>query len=358
MDHLIDQRVRGRQPPEPARIILRIGLYQLLWLDRIPAHAAVNESVALAARSAPRLKGFVNAILRHYQREGEATQQEIHQWQAEQPGLGFSHPDWLIARWEKQFGPEATGKLLKWNNIPARTFARVNTLRTNGEELAARWDQEGVSYQPAEVDWAPGLFFELEKVPALSGLESFREGCFYLQDPSTALACRLLDPKPGDCILDLCAAPGGKTTLLAQMAGDQAEITAHDKSSKRLQLVRENCERLGVKSVRRFVSTEELPGRTFDKILLDVPCSNTGVLRRRIDLRWRLSESEIERLAKTQRRLIEQARACLKPGGRLVFSTCSLEPDENRTGLKFSKSRQLTPFDDGVDGAFAGILSA
>lgn len=360
LDHLIDARIKDREPPAIARNILRLGLYQLFWLDRIPEHAAVNESVALAKSSgASRLKGFINAVLRHYQREGDATRQILRQWREEQPGLGHSHPDWLLDRWRNQFGPEATHRLLEWNNVPASNYARVNTLKIDRDGLMARWADEGVSCKPVDADWAPDLFLEIDEASAIAELPSFREGCFYLQDPSTALACRLLDPQPGESILDLCAAPGGKTTLMAQLANDQAEIIAHDKSVKRLRRVRENCERLGLKSVREFVSTHgQLKGRQFDKILLDVPCSNTGVLRRRIDLRWRLNETEIERLMKFQRGLIDQAQEYLKPGGRLVFSTCSIEQDENTADLEFTESRQLTPFADGVDGAFGGILRA
>ncbi|MGB0579540.1 MAG: 16S rRNA (cytosine(967)-C(5))-methyltransferase RsmB [Limisphaerales bacterium] len=358
LDHLIDARIKDREPPAIARNILRLGLYQLFWLDRIPEHAAVNESVALAKSSgASRLKGFINAVLRHYQRESESTRKDLQTWREEQPGLGHSHPDWLVNRWRDQFGTEATSCLLEWNNVPARNFARVNTLKIDADALAARWADEGVSFKPFAADWAPGLFFEIDKAPAIAELPSFRDGCFYLQDPSTALACQTLDPQPGESILDLCAAPGGKTTLMAQLADDEAEIVAHDKSAKRLRRVRENCERLGVKSVREFISTpEQLKDRKFDKILLDVPCSNTGVLRRRIDLRWRLNESEIDRLSKFQRALIDQAGEYLKPDGRLVFSTCSIESDENSNDLEFIESRQLTPFNDGVDGAFAGIL--
>ncbi len=363
LDHLIDARTNGRRQPPGVRIALRLGLYQLFRLDRVPQHAAVHETVATAkALGFSRQSGFINAILRHYTREHPATRRHLEQLRKDEPALGYSHPEWLVEHWTAQFGGAKTRQLLEWNDQPAKTFARVNTLKTSAADLAKRWENaESVTCEPLARDWLGDIpFFELHSHPPLSTLPSFLEGWFYIQDPGTALACTMLDPQPGDEILDYCAAPGGKTTLLAQLAGDQARITAHDLNEKRLHMVRENCTRLGVQSVVEFVTPadaeEPLRGRRFDKILLDAPCSNTGVLRRRIDLRWRITEAEITRLAAGQRHLVEQASRHLKPGGRLVYSTCSLEASENTAGLTFTRSRQVTPFADQVDGAFAGII--
>lgn len=364
LDELIDRRTDGRRQPAAVRALLQLGLYQLLFLTRIPPHAAVHETVGLAPTcGCSRQKGFINAILRHYTRELEATRALISDWQQSAPALGHSHPAWLVDRWTRQFGPDNTRNLLEWNNQPAHTFARVNTLKTTADELTRRWtESESVEYEPVQFDWLPkDLFFRLKSNPPLPQLESFRDGCFYVQDPSTALACLLLDPQPGEHILDYCAAPGGKTTLLAQMANDQADIVAQDHHHKRLRLIRDNCTRLGVKSVSQLITAternRELGDRKFDKILLDVPCSNTGVMRRRIDLRWRLTESELDRLTELQHNLLNEARQYLKPGGRLVYSTCSIDPEENTaiTGEQ-KQSRQLTPFADHCDGAYACAL--
>lgn len=362
LDHLIEARTDRRRQPNGVRIALRLGLYQLFHLDRVPAHAAVHETVAAAKTLGfARQAGFINAVLRHYTREQESTRALLEELKLENPALGYSHPDWLVQRWSDQFGQEASSKLLAWNNRPAKTFARVNTIKATCAELSERWKEEKVEFEPVLRDWlANDLFFELKSHAPLTTLPSFQDGWFYLQDPSTALACTLLDPQAGDEILDFCAAPGGKTTLLAQLTGDQARITAHDLNENRLDLLRENCTRLGIKGVSEFVTAEsadqKLRDRKFDRILLDAPCSNTGVLRRRIDLRWRITEEEISRLASEQRRLIAQARQYLKPGGRLVYSTCSLETEENTDELNFTESRQLAPFTDEVDGAFAGII--
>lgn len=368
LDHLIDRRSDTRKQPDAVRILLRIGLYQLFWLDRIPVHAAVNETVGLANKfGISRQRGFINAVLRRYSRECEKTKTLLTNLLTENPALGNSHPEWLIESWKGQFGDENTSKLLSWNNQPAPTFARVNTLATTSETLQKRWSDEGVEYQTISLPQLPkNLFFELRAGPLPSGLQSFHDGDFYIQDPSTALACTMLDPQPNDEILDYCAAPGGKTTLLAQLANDQAKIVAHDLHANRLERVRANCERLGVKSVTEFAAAEsDLNGRKFDKILIDAPCSNTGVMRRRVDLRWRLSAEEISRLAKEQLELVLKAAAYLKPDGKLIYSTCSVDRAENeelvialeKEGFTTGNQASFKPFQDGVDGAFAAILT-
>jgi 16S rRNA (cytosine967-C5)-methyltransferase len=199
----------------------------------------------------------------------------------------------------------------------------------------------------------------------LTRLESFQLGWFYIQDPSTLLAVRELDPQPGETILDLCAAPGGKTTFIAQLMNNEGRIVAHDNSPDRLKLIGENCTRLGVTCVEATSVLDPRPS-TFNRILMDAPCSNTGVLRRRVDLRWRIQPQEIERLRATQLELLSQAAKCLKPGGVLVYSTCSLETEENRdvvkqflaaqAGFRLERERELIPFAEGVDGAFIARL--
>ena len=209
--------------------------------------------------------------------------------------------------------------------------------------------------------------FQLDSHPPLAELRSFKDGWFYIQDPSTLLAVQLLDPQPGQSILDLCAAPGGKTTFIAQLMRNEGEIVACDISEERLKLVQENCRRLGATCVEPilFSALDSRPS-TFDKILVDAPCSNTGVMRRRVDLRWRISPEEILRLQQTQLDLLKLAATKLKPGGTLIYSTCSLEPEENsevvkeflrgHKNLRLESERELLPFADNVDGAFVARL--
>ena len=259
---------------------------------------------------------------------------------------------------------------MAWNNTPPHAFARVNTLQTDPGTLLQHWrEKDNVEYDLFLRDWVgENLCFELKALLSLARVESFQKGWFYVQDPSTLMAVRMLDPQPGEIILDLCAAPGGKTTFMAQIMQNQGRIVACDSAPERLKLLRENCVRLGATCVEPHPlrPADAAPIRLFDRVLVDAPCSNTGVMRRRVELRWRLRLEEIRQLASLQRELLAQAAAQVKPGGVLVYSTCSLEPEENsavvtaflaaQPGFKLETSRELLPFADGADGAFAARL--
>lgn len=369
LDWLIDRRTAGRPQKPSVQRLLRLGLYQLFWLDRVPDHAAVHETVEMARHlgGAPQA-GFVNAILRGCLRERPVLEEALRELKVREPHLGWSHPRWLCDRWSARWGGDALRPLLEWNNTPPVTYARVNTLRATPEALAAQFEREGVLFTPRPYDWtAADLVFELREHPPLPSLPSFRQGLFYLQDPSTLLAPRVLDPRPGQDVLDTCAAPGGKTTYLAQLMGDTGRVVARDSDPERLRLVAENCARLQVKSV--VIGEAAGPGvapALFDRILIDAPCSNTGVMRRRVELRWRVRPEELERLVALQGELLKAAAPQLKPGGALVYSTCSLEPEENgevvrrflaeTPGFRLEMERQLLPWVDKVDGAYVARL--
>jgi 16S rRNA (cytosine967-C5)-methyltransferase len=371
LDWLIAQKTGGREQNPALQNLLRLGLYQIFWLDRIPDHAAVHETVELAKQSGfgPQA-GFVNAILRGYLREADETKKLLADLKNSNPAIGFSHPEWLVKKWQKQFGEERTRKILEWNNTPPKTFARINTLKTDAAKLVEKWREENVEYDFKTCDWTGENFvFELKSHPPLNSLASFRDGWFYIQDPSTLLAVRELYPQPGETILDLCAAPGGKTTFIAQQMNNEGKIVACDISEDRLKLVQENCQRLGVTCVETTQNSEfKIQNLTFDRILVDAPCSNSGVMRRRLDLRWRISPEEILRLQRTQLDLLNLAATKLKPGGVLIYSTCSLEPEENsevvkeflreHENFKLESERELLPFVDNMDGAFVARLLA
>lgn len=370
LDRLIARKTTPGRNQRPAlQNLLRLGLYQIFWLDRIPPHAAVHETVELAKRSGyGSQSGFINAILRGYLREADEIKKILADMKVSQPALGWSHPEWLVARWLQRFGDENTRKLLEWNNTPPKTLARVNTLKTDAGKLVERWREENVDCDFVTRDWTgENLAFELKSFPPLHSLGSFRDGWFYLQDPSTLLAPIVLAPQSGETVWDICAAPGGKTTFIAQLMNNTGKIIASDLEPNRLRLVKDNCARLGVTCVEVVESSKlKIPNLNFDKILIDAPCSNTGVMRRRVDLRWRISEAEIVRLQKAQLGLLHQAAAQLKPGGGVVYSTCSLEPEENggvikqflaaNAEFKLETERQLLPFADGVDGAYVARL--
>jgi 16S rRNA (cytosine967-C5)-methyltransferase len=371
LDWLIGRKTSKSATNPVSRLLLRLGLYQLFWLSRIPGHAAVNETVEMSKGAGDAVSpGFINAVLRAYIRESEATRSHIRDLKTNQPALGFSHPEWLYERWENRWGRHNAMALMDWNNQAPAIFARVNTLRVHPAQLLEQWKKEQVQFEPFERDWTgAGLIYRLVCHPALRQFESFKRGFFYVQDPSTLLSVSMLDVRPGLNTLDLCAAPGGKTTYIAQLLDNQGRVAARDSEPERLDMLRSNCSRLGVTcadiSLARLARNDAEPlgpGENFDRILVDAPCSNTGVIRRRVELRWRLKPREIARLAGSQLELLDAAAAKLVHGGILVYSTCSIEPEENQqvsisflernNAFKLSAERELTPFHDGVDGAY------
>lgn len=348
LDHWIGLLRNGKLDHE-TRDILRVGLYQLLILG-IAEHAAVNETVNCAR--AP-VRGLINAVLRRAIAARKRFAQDLEELP---PALRYSHPDWLFKRWKKNFGAEAATILMAWNNEPAPTYLRLNPLRPTDALTPGR-----------PVGEHPG-FFELEGAVPIDLLEA---GLVYIQDPATAHAVALLAPKPGETVLDACAAPGGKAALIAAAMQNEGQLLCTDSNEKRLPRLGENLTNLGVtiSATAAFDWTNPAPPewqRKFNAILLDVPCSNTGVLRRRVDARWRLTTEQIDELTRIQHRILQNALPCLAPGGRIVYSTCSLETAENEQqitnflaenpGLQLGDSRQALPFRDGTDGAYAALL--
>jgi 16S rRNA (cytosine967-C5)-methyltransferase len=370
LDWLIERATEGREQRPVIREILRLGLYQIFFLSRIPEHAIVDESVRLAkAENCLGQAGFINAMMRRFLREREQITRDIADLQKARPALGQSHPDWLYERWEERWGREKTIRLMEWNNQPAPTCARVNRLLTDPGSLAKRWEDEGVEVSPIDCDWAAtGDLFHLRKHPPLESLGSFSDGLFYVQDPSTLLSVSLLDPQPGQAVLDLCAAPGGKTCHIAERMKNEGQLSALDIRESRLKLLRENCDRMRVTCATLGQADETTAGEAkFDRVLVDVPCTNTGVIRRRLDLRWRLSPGQTKRLADEQLQLLVRAAAHAKPDGQLVYSTCSIEPEENEQlvarfleanpGWQLAAERSLHPVENHTDGAYAARLT-
>jgi 16S rRNA (cytosine967-C5)-methyltransferase len=313
--------------------------------------------------------GFVNAILRTYTREKDQTRALLLHLKKNQPYLGYSHPEWIYRRWCSQFGQDATCRLMDWNNQAAPSYARLNTLKMESRQLQDLWTAEKVEASAHTWDWSEkDTVFRLDSAPNLHELPSFQNGGYYIQDPSTLLSLFALCPQPGETILDFCAAPGGKTTFIAQKMNNTGTLIACD-LAQRLPLLKENCQRLGV-TCATFEAVGPQVQRSadiqFDRILVDAPCSNTGVFRRRLDARWRLQEPEIPRLSDLQQSLLATVVPWLKPEGTLVYSTCSLEPEEN-TGtvghflekhpeFHLDYDRSITPINDGVDGAYVARL--
>ena len=348
LDYWIGKLRDGKLDPE-TRDILRVGLCQLLILG-LPDHAAVNETVEAGKAS---VRSLINAVLR---RATLGKKRMLDDLDDVSVPVIHSHPDWLYNRWRQAFGTRNAISLMEWDNLPAVTYFRLNPLAPAPETLPGN-----------PVENAPG-FYQLEGSLPTALLAN---GSVYIQDPATRHAIALLDPQPGELILDACAAPGGKAFLIAAALGSADGLVCTDSNEKRLPRLVENLTRLhaGQATVSVHDWTKPAPvewHHRFDGILLDVPCSNTGVIRRRVDVRWRLQAPDIDKIAITQRKILENAIACLKLGGRIVYSTCSIEHTENlglveafladHPELKLCGTREALPFRDATDGAFAARI--
>ena len=318
-------------PKGELEALLYVGAAQVLYMDEVPDFAAVNETVEAAKQCDNKsVAKVVNAVLRNLIRRREEFEKLIAAAPLEERE---SFPTALVKRWIARFGEENAAKLCAWHNEPAETFL-------------ARKD---------------GSFVALERGKKVTEVPGFAEGGFIVQDPGTALAVELVDAKPGDEILDACAAPGGKTI---QLAWRGAKVTACEVNPKRRRKLEENLKRVGVEvEVADALDSCRLQSIAFGKVLVDAPCSNTGVLRRRPDARWNWSVEKLEALVKLQAEILDQVEPLVAPGGTLVYSTCSNEPEENleqvnaflvrHPDFKLDVTRESVPFESGHDGAFA-----
>jgi 16S rRNA (cytosine967-C5)-methyltransferase len=335
------------------RDVLRLGLYQLFLIKTAP-HAAVHETVGLVPqRQRPIVNGMLRAAVRRHR-------ELLARVDAEPLFVRASHPQFLVERWQQHFGAQPAKELCKWNNFPAPVYGRINQLRIDREEFLRLYPNARPLARNPE-------FIEFDVLP----LGAVRQGHCYIQDPSTAIACQILSPRAGEKILDACAAPGGKTGYIAQLMKNRGTIVAIDRDPGRLQILKENMARLRVGIVHIFehdwtrghVPAEIAAMAPFDRILLDAPCSNTGVMRRRVDVRWRLQPGDFPRMQQRQLEMLRALIPLLEPHGELVYSTCSLEPEENEQvarlvldgppDLRPMEEKRSLPFRDGFDGAFA-----
>ncbi|HEX8180164.1 MAG TPA: 16S rRNA (cytosine(967)-C(5))-methyltransferase RsmB [Pyrinomonadaceae bacterium] len=316
----------------PVRRALRLGLYQLRFLSRVPASAAVNESVNLA--HAARLggaAGFINAVLRRATREPERDPATGVREELERLAISTSHPAWLLARWIETFGVAEATALARANNQAPPVAFRINEWRAERADVQARLAAAGVEMQPSEI--APGAW----RVAAGTGGAALRAlaraGLIYTQDEASQLVAHVLGAEGGERVLDVCAAPGSKATHVAGLAEDRALVVAGDIYEHRLRVVVEAAGRQQLTSIHAvaFDAEQTLPfaDRSFARVLVDAPCTGTGTLRHNPEIRWRLTPADIVDLAARQRRILTNAARVVRPGGRLVYSTCSVEPAEN-----------------------------
>lgn len=312
------------------RALLRLTAYQLIFLDRVPRWAAVDEAVSVA-RLKSRVPGpaeFVNAVLRSFTRAPGPPR--LPALPVEAAGVRWSFPDWMAARWIDRYGMEEAERLMAALDERPPVTIRANTLRISREDLAARLrDEELAETDPTTL--APeGLTV---RRGAVGRWAAFAAGWCAIQDEASMLISRLLDPQPGELVADTCAAPGTKTTHLAQLMENRGRIVAMDPHAARLRLLTQAAARLGIDIVEAHGGgVAAVSGRwkgRCDRVLVDAPCSNLGVLRRNPDVKWNREEADLGRLAEKQRGILAAAATLARPGGRLVYATCSLEPEEN-----------------------------
>ncbi len=346
LDWILDQfSARPLSSTDPAtRNILRLGAYQMLFLDRVPVSAAVNTSAELAKKHGKK-SGYVNGLLRNLERGRGRIAEPAAEDPAARLAVLHSHPLWLVRRWMRRYGCEQTERMLQANNRPSPLVLRTNVVRTNRAELKAALLSEGADVR--ETRYSP-VALELVAAPPLQSLPSFQAGKFMIQDEAAQLVSLMLGPLPGERVLDACAAPGGKACHLAELMNNRGSVTALESDQARIGRIRENRDRLGLSGIDPVhADASTWRGGPFDRILVDAPCSGLGVLRRHPDGRWNKKEAAIRERAALQRAILDNCSEQLRPGGSLVYATCTTEPEENEDVIADFLARSGSSF--GVD---------
>lgn len=308
--------------------ILRMGAYQILFLDKVPKSAAVNESVNLTKKYAFKSSSFVNAILRKIEKQDYEELKNI-QNQKERISKVYSMPEWLVEELLKEYSLQTVKKICKYSNEKPKTTIRINTLKTNKEEFFKKLEESNIEYEESSIE----NFIHIKNVKNIGDLELFKQGLFTVQDMGAGKISLMLLPKENEVVLDACSAPGGKTTHLAELMKNEGEIIACDIHPHRIKLVKENASRLGINIIKtelndatNFIKKYK---EKFDKILLDVPCLGIGVIKRKPDIKWQRNVEDIEEITKIQLEILNKCSKYLKIEGELVYSTCSILKNEN-----------------------------
>lgn len=308
--------------------ILRLAIYDLLFMDSTPDYAAINEAVEIAKMKLGSKTGdLVNAIMRNLQRDREKLPKPAFKDRNKLVATTFSHPEWMVARWRQRFGEREAFQLMQSNNSRPNFYVRVNSLRTKPENFELRMEKMDVVFETSE--WLP-YYYKVDSVQPFIEKGLLAKGICQVQDVAAGFAPTILDPQPGEKVFDLCAAPGTKSIMMADLMQAEGDITSVDISNERLQKLAESALNYGAENIKiRGGDVREVSIGLADAVLLDAPCTGTGVLSKRADLRWRRDEEGLKNAVALQEELLEEAANMVKRGGRLVYSTCSLEPEEN-----------------------------
>jgi 16S rRNA (cytosine967-C5)-methyltransferase len=328
LDHLIEQ-LAGRPVgclDAPVVAALRLGLYELLYLRGAPDHAVVADAVELAKTKGSAGHGLVNAVLRRAVREGPALLQGLDDHTPEQAALKHSHPEWIARLWWSELGAQDARALMARDNEPSEVALRVNTLQTDTQTLAREL--------PVATHTDPDLpeALVLDGPFDIHGSPLWHAGAFLAQARGAMLVARAVDPQPGERVLDLCAAPGGKSTHLAALMQGRGEVLAVERNPRRASELERTAQRLHARNVRVELGDGAAPraeGPVFDRVLVDPPCSGLGTLQVRADLRWRVTPENVQEMARAQAAILAAGAAAVRPGGVLVYSTCTISPIEN-----------------------------
>lgn len=329
LDYYLEPYIRGKVD-QWIRWLLRLSVYQMVYLSKIPEHAIVNEAVEIAKKRGHKgIASMVNGILRAILRMGTPSLDAIKD-PIERIAIETSHPRWIVEMLIDSYGFDTAVEMLKANNLPPKQTVRVNLLKLTVEEAILRLEQEGIHAEQSSMIPQCLILFNGQAART----EAFNDGIITIQDESSMLPAIVLNPEPGEKVLDLCAAPGGKTTHMAEIMKNEGSILATDIHPQKLALIEENCERLGIDIIETAQidgrkAAEQLKQEYFDAILVDAPCSGLGVIRRKPDIKYTKREEDINLLHEIQLELLKNAVPLLKPGGRLVYSTCTVSKKEN-----------------------------
>ncbi|MDD6299275.1 16S rRNA (cytosine(967)-C(5))-methyltransferase RsmB [Hornefia butyriciproducens] len=365
LDYLLEQLVKKglRKLDAEPHVLLRMGIYQLMFMDSVPDYAAVNETVKMAKKFCFYQTKMINGVLRNFQRSRETLKQPINE---EDPvkrlSAAYSFDPWITKLWLDQYGEERAASLMAASNLVPPFTVRVNTLKTTPEKLRVRLEERGVQAYYSQVS---------KNVLTLEGhglleLPEYTEGLFFVQDAGSAASVEALEPRPGDTVIDVCAAPGGKSFVCAEMMENTGDIHSFDIYEKKIEAIEKHARRLGIHIIHTALNNaEKLRAdlvETADKVICDVPCTGLGVVRRKPEIKYRKVKNEGRDLAKKQLQILQTSSKYLKKGGYIIYSTCTVNKIENadvvgnflknNSNFRLIHSRQLMPNGEGTDGFY------
>lgn len=370
LDYIIDcfSKVKTHNMKPVIRNILRMGVYQLKYMDTVPASAACNESVKLARKKGfGQLTGFVNGVLRSIARNlAQVTYPDPETEPVRARSVRYSMPEWIVAQWLAEYGTERADGMLRAAQTEAPVTIRTNTARITPEELRERLEAEGASVEPGFLPYA----YRIRGFDYLNGLAAFREGLFYIQDTGSMLVAEYAAPGPEDTCIDVCGAPGGKGIHIADLLAGRGHVEIRDLTPEKVALIEENIRRCQARNVtaKQWDATVNDPTAVgqADLVIADLPCSGLGVLRRKADIRYRMTEDRQADLVRLQRSILDTVSAYVKPGGALIYSTCTVHRAENEDNVRWfldrhpgfvsEVQRQIFPDEENCDGFFIARL--